>query len=224
MLNMSEFKQIIEKFEKQCDSWSKKHSYTFIFNKDLLCLQEENIKYILIGDNPGKIEADLGRYLVGPAGISARVLFERYLVDNFNEEVLVLNKTPIYTNVTDGLKEIDELILQETQKFIVSVINKLYKLLKKPVIISGFAGCHKSKGGFLDKTSMDKNAVGKFFFSELKKYNFGNSNEDLFIIKHFSRMSIYDDFTIDVYEASHSNSDFNILEEIGKKYREELFM
>ena len=222
---MNNLKKIIKTFKEKCDDWTKEYTdYSIIFNKDLNNLKENEIKYILIGDNPGNIEADKKRYLVGPAGISARVFFERYLVDNFNKEVLVLNKTPIYTNVTDGLKKVDILILQKTQKYIVSIINDLYKLLKKPVIISGFAGCHKSKGGFIDKTSKDKNAVGKFFFSELKNVDFGKGNKDLFIIKHFSRMSIFDDFTIETYEKYLENNNFNILETLGAKYRNEFFL
>lgn len=222
---MSKFKEITKGFKDKCDDWAKRNiTYSIVYNEDLDKLEEANIKYILVGDNPGNIEADKKRYLVGPAGISARIFFERYLVDNFNEEVLVLNKTPIYTNVTDGLKDMNETILQETQKYIVSVVNDLYKLLKKPVIISGFAGCRKSKGGFLNEKSNNKNAVGKFFFSELKKYDFGKENEDLFIIKHFSRMSIFDDFTIEIYDMYLKNGGFNILDAVGKKYREELFL
>ncbi len=223
-MNTYKLEKIIEEFENKCVEWNNKYdNLFFVFNNDLKKLKKEDVKYILIGDNPGNIEADKKKYLVGPAGISARIFFERYFVNNFTKEILVLNKTPIYTNVTDGLKKIDELILQETQKYIVLVITMLYKLLKKPVIISGFAGCHKPKGGFLNEKSKNENAVGKFFFSELKKNDFGTGNMDLFIIKHFSRMSIFDDFTIKIYDDYVKNINYNILEAIGKQYREELF-
>ena len=223
-MGIYKFKDIINNFEEKCIIWGNQYkNLKFIFNNDLKELAAKQIKYILIADNPGQIEAAKGRYLVGPAGISARIFFERFFVNNFNKQVLVLNKTPIYTNTTAKLKEIDDKILEETQTFIVSMINNLYKILKVPVIISGFAGCHISNGGFLDKFSGNKNAVGKFFFSSLKNIKFGQENEDLFIIKHFSRLSIFDDFSIEIYNNYLANNNYNILNIIGTKYRKELY-
>ncbi len=223
-MNTYKFGDIIKNFESKCLEWNKQNNnLSFVFNNDLEKIKKENVKYILIGDNPGKTEKENNRYLIGGAGISARIFFERYFVDNFSEEILVLNKTPVYSNITTSLKGVAPSILKETQEYTVNTIVKLYSVLSVPVIISGFAGCRKSKGGFLDSSSKNKDATGKYFFTELKKHRFGKDNKDLYIIKHFSRMSIFQDFTIKEYDKLNENKNFDILNAIGKKYVNELY-
>ncbi len=207
---MNKVKEIIENFEKQIQVWSENVKYQgidFIYNNDLNYFKENknDIKYILVGDNPGNIEADKKRYLVGPAGISARIFFERYLVDNFNKEVLVLNKTPIYTNVTDGLEEIKtDDIIKETQIFMVEMIRTLYCKLKVPIIITGYSnGIIKRKGVFkINNKSLH------YFFSEF--VSIFDKNDDFFIIPHFSRGMFFNAIDIDKLENIKEEVLFNL--------------
>lgn len=71
---------------------------------------EDDIKLIMIGDNPGKEEqlAKNNRYLVGQAGKIAEGYFRKNpeLEINFRKNVIILNKTPIHSAKTNHLKKI----------------------------------------------------------------------------------------------------------------------
>lgn len=77
------------------------HSLDFI-------TQNNDIKLILVGDNPGKEEQkkDIQRYLVGQAGRIAEGFFKRYdeLGIDFRKNVIILNKTILHTPKTLFLK------------------------------------------------------------------------------------------------------------------------
>lgn len=84
---------------------------TVVYNRALDDLTpEDNIKLIVIGDNPGKDEqlAKNNRYLVGQAGKIAEGYFSRNpeLGVNFRKNVIILNKTPVHSAKTAQLKAI----------------------------------------------------------------------------------------------------------------------
>ena len=197
-------KKLIKTFENNCKTWQNKYKnkkIRFIFNEDLNQLNKEEIKYMLIADNPGQMEAEKKRYLIGPAGISARVFFERTLVSNFKKEVLVLNKTPIYTNTTKELEQYD--ITTESQEFMVDLIYQLSKILQKPVIIMGYSnGLIKRK----DKLVITKNILAPFFH-KFAEYVKEKKITDYYIINHFSRNSFYASkyISIEDYENNYAN-------------------
>ena len=102
--------------------------------------QEDSIKLIVIGDNPGKDE-QLNKnlkYLVGQAGKIANGFFVRNpeLQIDFRKNVIILNKTPIHSAKTNQLKkfgsfggpEIDNLI-EETQIWMAKETAKLHQKL-----------------------------------------------------------------------------------------------
>ena len=80
--------------------------------------QQDDIKLILIGDNPGKDEqlACNNRYLVGQSGKLADGFFRRNsgLGIDFRKHVVILNKTPVHTAKTKHLRALqkDEKIAQ----------------------------------------------------------------------------------------------------------------
>ncbi|MBQ8035698.1 MAG: hypothetical protein IJ268_01775 [Proteobacteria bacterium] len=79
-----------------------------VFNQNLRNLRDSKpVKYILVADNPGNEEYRHECYLHndGKAGKIARNFFECYshLVDKFDEEVAVLNKSYIHTPATNDL-------------------------------------------------------------------------------------------------------------------------
>ena len=72
--------------------------------------QEDEIKLIVIGDNPGKDEqrASNNRYLVGQAGKIAEGYFRKNpeLGVDFRRNVIILNKTPVHSAKTVQLNTI----------------------------------------------------------------------------------------------------------------------
>jgi len=84
---------------------------TVVYNRSLDDITpEDNIKLIVIGDNPGKDEqlAKNNRYLVGQAGKIADGYFKKNpeLGVNFRKNVIILNKTPVHSAKTAQLKTI----------------------------------------------------------------------------------------------------------------------
>ena len=104
--------------------------------------QNDEIKLIVIGDNPGKDEqlAKNQKYLVGQAGKLGNSFFKNHeeLGINFRKNVIILNKTPIHSAKTNHLKkfasfggkEIEDLI-KETQIWMAQETAKLHQNLLK---------------------------------------------------------------------------------------------
>ena len=85
-----------------------------VYNRDLDKLtKEDEIKLIVIGDNPGKDEqlAKNNRYLVGQAGKIADGFFKKNaeLGVDFRKNVIILNKTPVHSAKTIQLKKMMQL-------------------------------------------------------------------------------------------------------------------
>ena len=70
---------LIEKFKSKCDAWNQNENIDIVFNKRLENINLSEIKYIIVGDNPGGSEKEENEYLVGSAGIVTRLFFERFL-------------------------------------------------------------------------------------------------------------------------------------------------
>lgn len=197
--------RIIEDFKEKCIEWQKpfdKKEIHFVYNNDLDILELKDIKYILVADNPGNMEAVKGRYLIGPAGMSARVYFDRAMVSDFKKEVLVLNKTPIHTSITNKLKEFKEVSI-ESQKYMVEMIVSLHTILNVPIIISGYSNGLTKRNGQL---RLNSNSLRLFFELFAKAVKEGRIN-DYYIISHFSRDMFYKSNHISIldYEENPKN-------------------
>ncbi|HZK19533.1 MAG TPA: hypothetical protein VFC68_02275 [Treponemataceae bacterium] len=94
---------------------------TLVYNKALdEITDDDDIKLIIIGDNPGKDEqrAENRRYLVGHAGKIAEGFFRRNpeLGIDFRKNVIILNKTPLHTAKTKELKALTRTSKNDTPK------------------------------------------------------------------------------------------------------------
>jgi len=144
------------------------------------------IKYILLADNPGREEAAEHRYLIGHAGRQARNFFESSsLADNFAGEVMVLNKTCIYTNSTTDLRGLKKSeLFAGSQKFMAELAFKFHKILDCEMWIVGCSELRdrgifsQFKQTLTDCYAGDKNSLKEKVFC-YKHFSFGNFSHDL---------------------------------------------
>ncbi len=120
-------------------------SYSFetpiVYNRDLdRFTRDDDIKLIVIGDNPGKDEQLLknNKYLVGQSGKIADGFFKRNpeLGVDFRKNVIILNKTPVHSAKTNQLKHIIKnggvqvaALIQESQLWMAEQTAKLHSAL-----------------------------------------------------------------------------------------------
>ena len=195
--------------------------------------QNDEIKLIVIGDNPGKDEqlTKNQKYLVGQAGKLGNNFFKNHeeLGINFRKNVIILNKTPIHSAKTNHLKkfasfggkEIEDLI-KETQIWMAQETAKLHQNLLKvsenkdfpQLWLVGYSEL-KEKGIFTD------------YKNELKKQyqtseDLKNAWNNVFVYQHFSMNR----FSIDLKEFSTENKNLDLktqLKTLGKKHKDEIF-
>ena len=195
--------------------------------------QNDEIKLIVIGDNPGKDEqlAKNQKYLVGQAGKLGNNFFKYHeeLGIDFRKNVIILNKTPIHSAKTNQLKkfatfggkEIEDL-LKQTQIWMAQETAKLHQNLLKgsenkdfpQLWLVGYSEL-KEKGIFTDY----KNELKKQYqTSEEAK----NAWDNVFVYQHFSMNR----FSIDLKEFSTENKNLDLktqLKTLGKKHKDEIF-
>ncbi|OJF75863.1 MAG: hypothetical protein BKP49_10415 [Treponema sp. CETP13] len=207
--------------------------------------QEDDIKLIVIGDNPGKDEQLIKnrRYLVGQSGKIAEGFFRRNpeLGVDFRKNVIILNKTPIHTAKT---KELKKLTTQSKQTANVFENSDLFKateyfsqlLLESQIWMAQYtAQLHIN----LCKSATDKSnrqapcqlwLVG---YGELKNkgiflpyakklkecYTSSAIADSVFVFQHFSMNR----FLIDL--RAHTDQNFSLtqnIENIGRIHRKEI--
>lgn len=195
--------------------------------------QNDEIKLIVIGDNPGKDEqlTKNQKYLVGQAGKLGNSFFKNHdeLGIDFRKNVIILNKTPIHSAKTNQLKkfatfggkEIENLI-KETQIWMAQETAKLHQMLLQgsenkdypQLWLVGYSEL-KEKGIFTDY----KNELKKQYqTSEEAK----NAWDNVFVYQHFSMNR----FSIDLKEFSTENKNLDLktqLKTLGKKHKDEIF-
>lgn len=195
--------------------------------------QNDEIKLIVIGDNPGKDEqlTKNQKYLVGQAGKLGNSFFKNHdeLGIDFRKNVIILNKTPIHSAKTNQLKkfatfggkEIENLI-KETQIWMAQETAKLHQKLLQgsenkdfpQLWLVGYSEL-KEKGIFTDY----KNELNRQYqTSEEAK----NAWANVFVYQHFSMNR----FSIDLKEFSTENKNLDLktqLKTLGKKHKDEIF-
>lgn len=196
-------------------------------------IQNDEIKLIVIGDNPGKDEqlTKNQKYLVGHAGKLGNSFFKNHdeLGIDFRKNVIILNKTPIHSAKTNQLKkfatfggkEIENLI-KETQIWMAQETAKLHQNLLKgsenkdypQLWLVGYSEL-KEKGIFTDYKNELKR---QYKTSEEAK----NAWDNVFVYQHFSMNR----FSIDLKEFSTENKNLDLktqLKTLGKKHKDEIF-
>lgn len=178
---------------------------------------EDDLKLIVIGDNPGKDEQLIKnrRYLVGQSGKIAEGFFRRnpILGIDFRKNVIILNKTPIHTAKTKELKKLAisndffAQLLLESQIWMAKHTAKLHQELQCQLWLVGY-GELKKRGVFLP-------------YAEILKRCYTNSTiaDNVFVFQHFSMNR----FLIDL--RAHTDTKFSLkqnIENIGRIHRKEI--
>ena len=226
--------------QKKAAQIAKTPDYSFetpvVYNQALEEISKDNdIKLIVIGDNPGKDEqlAKNNKYLVGQAGKIAEGFFKRNenLGIDFRKNVIILNKTPIHSAKTSQLKTIAKLggekiaeLIKESQIWMAKRTAQLHTELNSQNLcenqtelwLVGYSEL-KDKGLFLHYRDELKKS---YFIDEISKLEWQN----VLVFQHFSMNR----FTIDFKNYMKKNCtnckiDRKILRELGKIHRNEIF-
>lgn len=192
--------------------------------------EQDEIKLILIGDNPGKNEQlkKNCRYLVGQSGKIGDKFFTTNpeLEINFRKNVIIMNKTPVHTARTTQLKYLakngsDEIrrLIDDSQKLMAKMAVELHQTL-----IEERAENSKIPQLWLIGYSEMKNSG--IFNSYKNDFKAGYRSEDfwnqVFVYQHFSMNR----FTVDLNNYRTENPDFSLiesLENLGHIHRDEIF-
>ena len=224
-------------------------SYSFetpiVYNRDLdRFTRDDDIKLIVIGDNPGKDEQLLknNKYLVGQAGKIADGFFKRNpeLGVDFRKNVIILNKTPVHSAKTNQLKHIIKnggvqvaALIRESQLWMAEQTAKLHSALcsgasgggvAPELWLVGYAEL-KGKGIFIPYRDKLKESYGVCTVgTDLAGAN-GTAGTDLlvsgayvwskvYVFQHFSMNR----FTIDLGELTeeHSWDSLSLIDRIHK--------
>ncbi len=193
--------------------------------------EENNIKKIIVGDNPGKDE-QLNRnrkYLVGQAGKLGETFFIKNpeLAVDLRKDVIITNKTLVHTPKTKDLIYIEKNASQELKNELkviqVKMADLTYELHKKlnEKQTNGSLGCELWLVGYGE---LKNNGV----FTEYKQQLFNNykTNDSLwnkvFVYQHFSMNR----FSIDLSEYRNKHTTDSLkecLENLGKKHKIKIF-
>lgn len=208
--------------QKNAAKEAKTPEYSFetpiVYNRALDEISEnDEIKLIVVGDNPGKDEQLLknNRYLVGQAGKLGEGFFRKHpeLGIDFRKNVIILNKTPVHSAKTSQLKHIVKNggtnaaeLIEESQLWMAEQTAFLAKKLNAEIWLVGYSEL-KPKGIFTK------------YRDELKKWA---DWEKLFVFQHFSMNR----FSIDLKEFMEKHKYFSLEEslfQLGTLHKNEIF-
>ena len=183
---------------------------------------QDEIKLIVIGDNPGKDEQleKNNRYLVGQAGKIAEGYFRRNpeLGVDFRRNVIILNKTPVHSAKTAQLKLIAKQggskiasLIEESQIWMAEKTAALHTSLGTQLWLVGYSEL-KDKGIFCS------------YRNTLKAACTPEAWDRVFVFQHFSMNR----FTIDLDEFIKKGKKENAplesnIHELGVLHRNEIF-
>lgn len=209
-----------------------------VYNRDLdKITKEDEIKLIVIGDNPGKNEqlAVNNRYLVGQAGKIADGFFKRNgeLEIDFRKNVIILNKTPIHSAKTaqlryiakEGGKKVTDL-LNQTQLWMAQETAELHCNLIK---YNDNQGSEYPQLWLVGYSELKSKGLFEIYRNELKRFYIENSMEywsKVMVYQHFSMNCFTTDLTKFSKELIETGSKKNLKEELrllGTKHKTEIF-
>ena len=128
-----------------------------VYNRSLDDIkQEDEIKLIVVGDNPGKDEqlSKNNRYLVGLSGKIAEGYFRNNpeLGIDFRKNVIILNKTPLHSAKTNQLKTVEKLggeavssLIKESQIWMAKKTAELHSCLGTELWLVGYSELRDKK-------------------------------------------------------------------------------
>ena len=184
---------------------------SFIYNEKLDDINEnDNIKYIWIQDNPGYNEMLQNRYAIGASGKAGQNFMKNEgLTEDFDREVIVLNKSPIHTKVTAVLSKLKNRDIQdETQKYMAKTIFTVHNIFECDLWILGISNL--------------KGIFGTFSKDMEKLYKNSALNKKMFLYYHFSQGQFKKAYNLEANTLGTDDPD-KILESIGIKNRKKYF-
>ena len=184
---------------------------SFIYNEKLDEINEnDNIKYIWIQDNPGYNEMLQNRYAVGASGKAGQNFMKNEgLAEDFDREVIVLNKSPIHTKVTAVLSKLKNREIQdETQGYMAKAIFTVHNIFDCDLWILGISNL--------------KGIFGTFSKDMEKLYKNSALNKKMFLYYHFSQGQFKKAYNMEASTLGTDDPD-KILESIGIKNRKKYF-
>ena len=215
--------------QKEAARLAKNTEYSFetpvVYNRALNEVQpQDDIKLIVIGDNPGKDEQLKinNRYLVGQAGKIAEGYFRRNpeLGVDFRRNVIILNKTPIHSAKTIQLNTIAKLggpeisvLIKESQIWMAEKTAALHAELGTELWLVGYSEL-KDKKIFCPYRDALKNSL----------INRKDAWNRVYVFQHFSMNR----FTIDLSEYIKTEKKENArlesnIHELGVLHKKEIF-
>ena len=196
---------------------------TVVYNRSLDDITpEDEIKLIVIGDNPGKDEqlAKNNRYLVGQAGKIAEGYFRKnpVLGVDFRKNVIILNKTPVHSAKTNQLNT----IAKQGGEKIAGLIKESQLWMAEKT-----AGLHNALGTELWLVGYSELKPRRIFCpyrDQLKSACTPESWARVYVFQHFSMNR----FTIDLGEFIKAGKKENAplesnIHELGVLHRNEIF-
>ena len=201
-----------------------------VYNKALDAItQDDEIKIIVIGDNPGKDEqlAKNNKYLVGQAGKIAEGFFKMHpsLGIDFRKNAIILNKTPVHTAKTKHLKvlakedaAVRDLILQ-SQEWLAQKTAALAQGVGAQIWLVGYSEL-KDKGIFVPYRDKLKEAAQSL---QADQEAAATVYDALFVFQHFSMNR----FMIDLRDFCGGELKESALAkkiaDLGRRHRDEIF-
>jgi hypothetical protein len=169
------------------------------------------LKYIIVGDNPGNLEYTTNRFFIGTSGQVLRNHFlENGLIQDFDEECIIFNKTYIHTTKTEQLTDIRDRIgynlFNQIQEDCANEIIKISNEYKLPVLIFG-------------KTHIKPNLLFERFWTSLSNGIVDTSR--IFVFKHPSHNHFKNDWDLAVHIYPNL-SPIELLFEIGRKNTDDI--
>ena len=218
---------VLTELQRQAALLAKTPEYPFetsvVYNRALdEVTPEDDIKLIVIGDNPGKDEqlAKNNKYLVGQAGKIAEGYFRKNpeLGVDFRKNVIILNKTPVHSAKTIQLKTIARQggaeiasLIEESQIWMAQKTAQLHAALNTELWLVGYSEL-KEKGLFGAYRDTLKSSCGS------------EAWDRVYVFQHFSMNR----FTIDLSDFIKAGKkektplESNI-HELGLLHRKEIF-
>lgn len=159
-----EFVKIREKFREEIDKYRRNYPEfaddilkiysqeddkmrAFVYNEKLDYLgKDDSIKYIWVTDNPGFNESRQNKYAVGISGKTGKNFMEENgFVNDFDREVIVLNKSFVHTKVTAELGKFMEYedVLEDIQNFMGDLACSLQRVFQCEIWILGTSNLNK---------------------------------------------------------------------------------
>lgn len=180
---ISDYKQKLKSIGEEL----KFTSFETVFNSQLedSLIDFDNLKGIVVMDNPGLEEKLQKEYLVGTAGKAFNKVLNSIGIQR--SQVLVFNKSSITTPATNNLNElykdekVKEIFLRE-QDITFNTIKEVSLLLNLPIMLHGYSSYFKNGKRFIENEKSNRPLF--VFFKNL--YESKDLHDNIYFYKHSS--------------------------------------